>query len=68
METYEDKIKKSFEEIFKNDKLNQELVKFLVHRIIHDAVEFERDKATDLKKQAKYITNSLISKATELKI
>ena len=68
METYEDKIKKSFEEIFKNDKLNQELVEFLVDKIIHDATEFELDKATDLKTQAKYITNSLISKATELKI
>ncbi|WP_321370494.1 hypothetical protein [uncultured Draconibacterium sp.] len=68
METFEEKLKKSFVKSLKKDGLDERLLNYLLDKIINDVISFERQEILDLEQQAKTITNSFIEKAKELKI
>lgn len=68
METFEEKLLKSFKNSLENDQLDQRITDFLIKKIAQEAVEYDMYRATDLKSRAKVITNSLIAKGEEIKL
>ena len=68
METFEEKLLKSFDASLEENELNEDLIEYLLKAIINEAVEYDMDKNRDLSKRAKAVTNSLIAKGEELKI
>jgi hypothetical protein len=68
MDTYQEKIRKSFGDSLVNEDLNSEIIEFIMERVINSSVEYEDYGFYDLENEAKKLTNSLIEKANSLKI
>lgn len=68
METFEEKILKSFKGAIDKTDLNKNVVDFLMVKIVQEAIEYDKNKATDEKSRAKVVTNSLLSKGEEINL
>jgi len=68
MDTYQEKISKSFGDSLVNEELNSEIIEFIMEKVINSSVEYEDYGCSDLESEAKRLTNSLIEKANTLKI
>ncbi|MCK9412360.1 MAG: hypothetical protein M0Q53_08685 [Prolixibacteraceae bacterium] len=68
MDTYQEKIKKSFGVSLENKEMNSELIDFLIEKAIDSSVAFEDYGFPDLENEAKKLTNSFIEKANKLNI
>ncbi|WP_298754870.1 hypothetical protein [uncultured Psychroserpens sp.] len=68
METFEEKLINSFKGSIDKSELKKTVIDFLLEKIVQEAVEYDRNKGTDLKLRAKSVTNSLIAKGEEIKL
>jgi hypothetical protein len=68
METFDEKIKKSFGKIDTPVEFNPSIIEYIIDKVIDCAIQYDRGAGIDFEDQAKKLTNSLIEKANILKI
>ena len=67
METFNDRIKKSLGKELYSNKMNKELIDYLIDKIIDTAIEKETSPY-DINVKIKDLTNSFIAKAEEINL
>jgi hypothetical protein len=68
METFDEKIKKSFGKIEPPAEFDPSVVEYIIEKIIGIAIQYDRGAGIDFEDQAKKLTNSIIEKANASKI